>query len=658
MHLAKPDKNQLIITGLLISGLLLAVWIYHTGLNSLFVLDDEPNLQSLVKIQNEPGLESTLFFISQGASGITGRPIASLSFALQYNSWPSDPYAFKYVNLMIHLLIACLIYLFISQLMVILNYKSGFYKLLPVLTTIFWLLHPLQVTTVLYTVQRMAQLSALFTLLGLLFYIKGRMSLIAGQTLKAYALALGGIVLCGSLAVLSKENGVLLLLYILLLEITVFIKQPRTRGWNILLLLMLLIPLGLGILYFLINFQSLILAGYAEKPFTLSERLMTEARVLMQYLTNLFVIRPNIYGLYHDNITLSTSLINPITTLTAISALIVIAFSAIKLRKAYPLAAFAILWFFVAHSLESTVFPLELYFEHRNYLAIIGPIIVFLLGLNFLFHKIPGTLVKPALIVATALWALMLTTITRQEADLWSQPRLQAKIWSQENPDSVRAQLASAVIWATENRPDKVRTIFNAVLKQFPENTGILVSLVGFSCIDTNFSPEPVEKLIARMKTATRNYGFVHLADNAIRLKEQKQCPAVSHRDFFEMLTVLLENPALKQKKAYVHLLRGRTNLMLGHLLSALNDFEASFKINPSIASALYLTQTCELLQNYSCAMRAINKADTVSRKRFWDKLAYQKIISQIKKRITYLGKRQQRGTFPLQQKNDTLIFN
>ena len=34
--------------------------------------------------------------------------------------------------------------------------------------------------------------------------------------------------------------------------------------------------------------------------------------------------------------------------------------------------AFGIAWFLVGHSIESTVFSLELYFEHRNYFPGVG----------------------------------------------------------------------------------------------------------------------------------------------------------------------------------------------------------------------------------------------------------------------------------------------
>ncbi len=55
-------------------------------------------------------------------------------------------------------------------------------EFLAVLVAGLWLLHPLNVSGVLYIVQRMNQLSVtLFTLLGLLCYVEGRLSILRGE---------------------------------------------------------------------------------------------------------------------------------------------------------------------------------------------------------------------------------------------------------------------------------------------------------------------------------------------------------------------------------------------------------------------------------------------------------------------------------------------
>ncbi len=41
---------------------------------------------------------------------------------------------------------------------------------------------------------------------------------------------------------------------------------------------------------------------------------------------------------------------------------------AFLLRRRYPLLLLAVLFFLVGHSMESTLIPLEMVYEHRNYL--------------------------------------------------------------------------------------------------------------------------------------------------------------------------------------------------------------------------------------------------------------------------------------------------
>ena len=73
-------------------------------------------------------------------------------------------------------------------------------------------------------------------------------------------------------------------------------------------------------------------------------------------------------GLHHDDFVISKTLLSPWTTLPAIAGLLALAVGALVLRKKHPLITFGIVFFFVAHALESTIIPLEIAFEHRNYL--------------------------------------------------------------------------------------------------------------------------------------------------------------------------------------------------------------------------------------------------------------------------------------------------
>ena len=139
--------------------LLLTTVIYWPGLNSRFLGDDYVNLSDLDSVSEYGYL---YYIFGSGNAGPSGRPISLATFALQHNSWPDLPFNFKLVNLIIHLANGCLIF-FISQFLANMLMRGRSRTILPIMVTVLWLLHPMLLTTTLYTVQRMTLLSAFFT---------------------------------------------------------------------------------------------------------------------------------------------------------------------------------------------------------------------------------------------------------------------------------------------------------------------------------------------------------------------------------------------------------------------------------------------------------------------------------------------------------------
>ena len=107
--------------------------------------------------------------------------------------------------------------------------------------------------------------------------------------------------------------------------------------------------------------------GYETRPFTLFERVLTQPRVLLFYLSQLFYPIPQRLSLEHD-VAVSTCLINPWSTLPAMLVVAsLVGFAVVRARQ-QPMASLAILFFFSNHLVESSMLPLEMVFEHRNYL--------------------------------------------------------------------------------------------------------------------------------------------------------------------------------------------------------------------------------------------------------------------------------------------------
>ncbi len=365
---------------------LITYLIYLPGLGGSFVFDDYHNIVRNYQIHVK---SFTLADISQLFSSadeqthiISSRPVAKLSFAMNYFIGGLDPYGFKLVNLLIHLLTAWTIFLvvsWISRADRLFEYniyhpvKPEYSRWIALLAAVIWLVHPLNVSTVLYAVQRMAQLSTLFTLLGFAAYLRCRLSQFENSQATGHLALFTGLFICWPLGMLSKENAVILPLLCLVAEITLFRFVAMST-----LLRRLYQILGLTIfatvVYFLYN-PDFIMSTYQIRDFTLEQRLMTESRVLWTYVHSLLLPDLARMGLYLDDFPLSTGLLHPVSTLLSIIAWSVVFLSAIILRHRLPILSFSILWFLVGHFIESSFLALEIAFEHRNYLPGIGVIL-------------------------------------------------------------------------------------------------------------------------------------------------------------------------------------------------------------------------------------------------------------------------------------------
>ncbi|MBK6509155.1 MAG: hypothetical protein IPG06_06580 [Haliea sp.] len=323
-------------------------------------------------------------------SGLLYRPVAMLTFAINHAVVGAfTPFSLKATNVAIHVVIGALLYLFalaVLQTPALRAHRLSTYqlKVVALLAASIWLLHPIHVSTVLYAVQRMAQLSTLFTLAGLLVFTRYRLHWTErGATHGEVLAAALWIALLGLLAVLSKENGALLPWLIAVLEVTLFrgVWRGQSRGRLVALgWLALFLPLLLLGAVFLVA-PELMVGRYGGREFTLEERLLTQARVLWQYLSWMAV--PNIIGMgiFHDDIPISQSLWSPVTTALSLLAWAVVLSAALLWHRRYPLVACALLFYLVAHSMESTVWPLEMVFEHRNYLPSMGFAVLAALGI-------------------------------------------------------------------------------------------------------------------------------------------------------------------------------------------------------------------------------------------------------------------------------------
>lgn len=354
-----------------LAGLLL----YLPGVKGPLLLDDKPALTENERVQiNGAVMDEWRAAALSSSSGPLRRPIAMLSFAANYVLAGdfSAPWV-KLVNLAIHLAISVLLYgVFLAVLTGSrLVSDTGTRRLVALTAAAIWFLHPLNVSTVLYAVQRMTQLSALFVAVGLLVFMHYRQRWAEKGPVLGEVLAAGlWLLLLTTLAVLSKENGALLPWLIVVLEVVVYrgvwadgtSRLLRLLAWTLLIAPVVLVVLGY------VFSPELLQQGYAGREFTLEERLFTQARLLWHYLGWICLPNINAMGFHHDDIPLSTGLMSPLTTVLAVIGWLVLLTVAFLLRTRMPLLLLAVVFFLVGHAMESTVIPLEMVYEHRNYL--------------------------------------------------------------------------------------------------------------------------------------------------------------------------------------------------------------------------------------------------------------------------------------------------
>lgn len=474
-----------LIAGAMILALLIAcIWAYWPGLVGPFLFDDFPNIvqnNRLTAIQ-DLSVESVHSAISQLQPGPIGRPVSFISFAVNMALTGLDPLPFKMTNLVIHLLNGVLLFLLVRTILngVDDSPRSPRITVIALLSTGAWLLHPLNLTSVLYVVQRMTELSAMFVFLALLLYSSARIRQIEGRW--GAALLMAGIAPAALFALFSKENGVLIVAYLVILELCIFRFRAHTSSTGRLLkrvywvLAAIGTPIGLYILY---RYSI----AYGSRDFTLVERLLTESRVLWFYVRSILLPSIQIMTLFHDDYVVSTSFWSPPSTSVAVVSLVAIIATALWGRCKVPIFAFGILFFFSSHLLESTVIPLELVHEHRNY---VGSWSLLLIGFYYL-AQLASRYHREATALALAAFMLAALAIsTRIRASYWGDELMLAQYHALHHPTSVRslqgvgsAFLAYATGDNTLSYRQKALDYYIRAYQQSPTEVQVLVSIIG-----------------------------------------------------------------------------------------------------------------------------------------------------------------------------------
>ncbi len=347
------------------------VALYADTFNAAWHFDDEQNIvhRKALHISRLNWEEVRRTFYDD--QGHLYRPVVCLSFALNYLAGGLDVFGYHVVNLAVHILAALVLYLFLFNLFSHTQLKNTYGSTafaLALVSALLWAINPVQTQAVTYIVQRMASMAGLFYILTMYLFLKARLAQSSGQRMAWFC----ATALCALLAFGSKENTALLPVVLLILD-ALLIRRPRRRElwkYGLLLLLLLCVPLLLAVIMKgtkVLQLQQHVAAYEEGRTFGLAQRLLSQPRAILFYVSLLLYPMPDRLSLVHDFLP-SAGLLEPPTTAAALLILVSAVALALALARRHPLLSLCALFFLINHAIEGSFLPLELVFEHRNYI--------------------------------------------------------------------------------------------------------------------------------------------------------------------------------------------------------------------------------------------------------------------------------------------------
>ncbi|MBS0571260.1 MAG: tetratricopeptide repeat protein [Proteobacteria bacterium] len=572
--------------------MVIAVLAYHPGLHGVFLFDDYANLPALGNFGPIDNATAFWRYITSGAADPTGRPLTLLTFLIDARDWPADPFPFKRTSLVLHLLNGVLLALLLRRLGRALHGSSGRVDAAAALGAALWLLHPLFVSTTLYVVQREAMLPATFVLLGLIGWCKGRELACSGRAAGVWLGAIS-IAACTALGLASKANGILLPLLCWLVDGLVLARalplaEARLRrrfAW--MRRVVLVLPSVVVILWLAKQGVDFATDGVpAFRPWTFGERLLSEARIVCEYLGLLWLPHPYTAGLFNDAFPISHGWLTPPGTLATIAFLVALLILAIAVRRRAPALALAIGFYFAGQLLESTVIPLELYYEHRNYLPamlMFWPLALWLTGRGAAMPVRRGLLV---------LLPLLLAGMTYLRADLWGNVRQQAQMWAEKNPASPRAQAYAAQIERANGLAAQAVARLRAIPVTPDSDLQIALNLIGAECDLGNVAAADIERADRALRHAriVGQLGYTWFSEAIGKLSSGNPCAGLDAAAIRRLLDAAAANadrtsPGRMQDNLS---LRGSLALTQHDPQAALRHFNAALDAKPDPAAGLH----------------------------------------------------------------------
>ncbi|MGD9228939.1 MAG: tetratricopeptide repeat protein [Desulfobacterales bacterium] len=560
-------RGQTYETWLLLLLAALVIFIYADTLTAPFIFDDRPNISENPHIRisriSLKGLAAAAFDSPQHQ-----RPVANISFALNYYLHGYNVVGFRLVNIVIHVISGILLYFFIQATFRAPALRSGntHAKWISFFAAAIWMVHPLQTQSISYMVQRMNSLAAMFYILSFLLYAHFRMN----PQKRSKGWLLSGCILAGILALGSKENAATLPFFIILYEWYFFgnlslkwLKDriPGLAGLLLLLAIIVLIYLGVDPL-------DKILAAYEIRNFTPIERILTEFRVVIFYISLFFWPHPSRLNLDHD-FALSYSLTNPITTLFSMLAIAVLMVLAVITARNQRIISFSILWFLGNLVIESSIFGLEIIFEHRLYLpTMMCSLIIVLAVYRCLKPPWLKTAILCALVIGGSVWTYERNKVWRDRITIWQD-------CVKKSPQKARPYNNLGVALADERRYNEAVALYHKALQIDPYYPNAYANL-GFTLAKQGKVEEGITQFLKALQIKPRDHETLSNLGVALIMQEQ-------YEEAIKYLSKALEiNPHFAKAHNNLGVALRRQN----RLQEAMDYFRSAIQLDPDYAEA------------------------------------------------------------------------
>jgi tetratricopeptide (TPR) repeat protein len=452
---------------------LAAVAAYARTLDVPFVFDDLPN------IVEEPTVHLIRLDLDGLRRALTGFPagrwLARLSLALNFLGGELEPAGYHLINLAWHVLASLLAGLLSLEVLERLPAGQGVApearRRTAVVAALLFAVHPVQTQAVTYVVQRMTSMGGALALLACWLYLRARREgararpLLAGAAVAAY------------LAFACKETYVVLPLLAAVLEwLLVPGLGARLRArWRAALGGALALLLVAGALAW--HYADVLAAEHERFGIPLGARLLSQGSILIHYLSLLVLPLPSRLHLdYYWQP--ARELLDPPTTLPALLLVAGLAAGALALRRRAPLVTLAVAWFLAGLSVEQSILPIDLVFEHRLYVPALGFFLLAAVALERAAAALPWPgpgRAATALLAGPLVVALGAGAVARNET--WRDP---AALYADEagsGPGASRGLLTLGMRLRITGRLDEAAAVLRRALALEPDNLGARVNL-------------------------------------------------------------------------------------------------------------------------------------------------------------------------------------